>query len=88
MVFRMTHKNKQFHVQPHLSSLIPLLALQLALLTHSKLLDLLPPEKRSSELLAAVQTVATALRSIDEIEGTNCAAATYWAPQVGAHVFQ
>jgi hypothetical protein len=29
----------------------------------------MPPEKRGSELLAAVQTVATSLRSMDEIEG-------------------
>lgn len=43
--------------------------MQLALLTHGKLLDLMPPEKRGSELLAAVQCVATSLRSIDEIEG-------------------
>lgn len=43
--------------------------MQLALLTHAKLLDLMPPDKRSSELLAAVQTVATSLRSMDEIEG-------------------
>jgi hypothetical protein len=42
---------------------------QLALLTHAKILDLLPPEKRASEFLAAVQCVATSLRSIDEIEG-------------------
>eukprot|EP00892_Ulva_mutabilis_P004364 jgi/Ulvmu1/229/UM001_0233.1 len=40
----------------------------LALLTHAKLLDLMPADKRSSELLAAVQTVATSLRSMDEIE--------------------
>lgn len=44
--------------------------MQLALLTHAKLLDLMPADKRSSELLAAVQTVATSLRSMDEIEGT------------------
>ena len=45
--------------------------MQLALLTHAKLLDLMPPEKRGSELLAAVQTVATSLRSMDEIEGVT-----------------
>lgn len=45
--------------------------MQLALLTHAKLLDLMPPEKRGSELLAAVQTVATSLRSMDEIEGAT-----------------